>query len=276
MYKVAIQGIKGSFHQEAAERFFQGEDVSYLECMSFPEVVRSSRGSDSDFGVIAIENALIGTILSNYKLIQNNHLRVIGEVYLPISLNLMALPGQSKKQLKEVWSHPLAIMQSENYLDQYNWDVVKKQDTATCARTLYQENRRGVGVLASPSAAKYYKLEILESNVQNENDSYTRFFILSADSEYVQNADKVSLCFSLIHKAGSLVHLLNKISLIGVNLSKIMSVPLTHDQGHYMFYIDAEYEGEDQYQHLISELESEAEDITIFGKYKKQSVSEGD
>ncbi len=273
MYKVAIQGIKGSFHQEAAEKFFEGKDISYLECGSFPEVVKSSRGSDADFGVIAIENALIGTILSNYKLIQSHDLKVIGEQYLPISLNLMALPGQTKKDIKEVWSHPLALMQSENYLDEYNWTVVKQQDTATAARTIYLENIRRVGVIASPSAAVYYKLDVLDENIQNESDSYTRFFILSANGDYVQNADKASLSFALQHTTGSLVHLLNKISELGINLSKIMSVPLTHDQEHYMFYIDAEYEDEKHFQQFIEKLSSEATDITIFGKYKKQNYT---
>ncbi len=109
MYKVAIQGTKGSFHQEAAAHFFKNKDISYLECMTFPDVVKSVRGSDADFGVIAIENALIGTILTNYKLIENHDLNVIGEIYLPIHLNLLALPGDTKKDIKEVWSHPLAI-----------------------------------------------------------------------------------------------------------------------------------------------------------------------
>ncbi len=269
MYKVAIQGTKGSFHQEAAEKFFKDNEISYLECMNFPDVVKSVRGSDADFGVIAIENALIGTILTNYKLIESHQLNVIGELYLPIHLNLMALPGDTKQDLKEVWSHPLAILQSENYLDQHQWEVVKKEDTATCAKKIYRNQLRGVGVLASDYAAQYYNLTVLDKDVQNENDTYTRFFVISSDENFVQNADKTSLAFSLSHQTGTLWHLLQRISDLGINLSKIMSVPLTYDQEHYRFYVDAEFQSPELYNQLMNELNSDASDIKIFGKYKK-------
>ncbi len=269
MDKVAIQGTRGSFHQEAAAVFFKGEEISYLECMSFPELARSVRGSDADYGVLAIENALIGTILTNYKLIQNNELFVIGEVYLPIHLNLMALPNQTKEDIKEVWSHPLAILQSENYLDQYPWEVIKKQDTATCAKTIYQKKLKGVGALASPLAGKQYRLETLDRDVQNANDTFTRFFVLASELHDSQEVNKASLSFTLLHQSGTLVHLLKRISDLGINLTKIMSVPLTHDLEHYTFYIDAEFEKHEQYESMLNQLKDEADSVNVFGVYKR-------
>lgn len=270
MQKIAIQGIKGSFHQAAAEQFFGDEDISYLECMSFPEVIKSVRGSDADVGVIAIENALIGTILPNYKLIAANDLFVVGEVYLPIQLDLLALPGQTIEDIKEIWSHPLAIAQSEEYLDSGNWQVVKRKDTATCAKEISQQNLKGIGVLASPVAKKAYKLDSLQENVQNESDTYTRFFIVSSKENKQKDNDKASLSFVLKNKSGNLVNLLQKISDLNINITKILSVPLTHQQEEYLLYLDVVYANQEQFNDLISQLKKDAEGLKNFGNYKRQ------
>ena len=180
--KIAIQGIKGSFHHQVVKEYFS-ENVDIDECLSFEELIDSLIAGKSDQAVMAIENSIAGSILPNYNLIQKSNLQVIGEVYLSISQNLMVHPGVQLKDIKEVHSHPMAILQCLDYLEQYDWKLVESDDTALSAKMVHQQKSKHIAAIASKLAAELFNLEILAPDIQTQKNNITRFLILQRTKE---------------------------------------------------------------------------------------------
>lgn len=267
MKNIAIQGIFGSFHHEAAVSFFKDKEIKIIECSNFKNVCISVYENIAEFGVLAIENSIAGAILPNFTLIEKYGLNIIGEVYLKVSMNLMALKGQKISDLHTVQSHPIAILQSENYLEKHkNWKLIDKFDTASSAKEISDNKLLGYGAIASKFVSKIYDLEILKEDIQNKNNSFTRFFIVSKDN-LVENFNKASLYFTLEHKAGRLVSLLNKMAKLKLNMTKIQSIPLQENPLEYSFYIDVLIDNIDNYKLLISQLRNISSHFKILGEY---------
>ena len=224
--KVSIQGYEGSFHQFAAQQFL-GKDVEVIPCATFREVVKiASNKKESDGGVMAIENSIAGSILPNYNLLQKSNLRIIGEIYLHISQNLMVNPGVTVKDIREVHSHPMAIQQCLEYLDKFDWKLVETEDTALSAKHIHQHRSKHIAAIAGKLAAELFSLNIIAPNIQTMKNNYTRFLILQREdvATKIENADKASVNFHTDHSRGSLARVLTKIADGGINLSKLQSV----------------------------------------------------
>lgn len=173
--KVTIQGYEGSFHQVAARQFF-GKDVDVIPCATFREVVRIGEDAKaSDGAVMAMENSIAGSILPNYNLLQKSKLQVIGEVYLSISQNLLVYPGVKLEDIKEVHSHPMAILQCLDYLENQPWKLVESEDTALSAKQVHQHKSKHIAAIASKLAAQLYDLDVITPDIHTLKNNITRF-----------------------------------------------------------------------------------------------------
>jgi prephenate dehydratase len=268
--KIAIQGIKGSFHHQVAQEYF-GEDIQVDECLSFEELVDSILSRKSDQAVMAIENSIAGAIIPNYALIDKNNLHIIGEHYVRIHQNLMALEGQVMKDIVEVHSHPMALLQCMEFLKKYpNIKLVEDKDTAETARRIQEGKIKGIAAIASKTAAKLYELSILAPEIQTINHNMTRFVILKKQNSFVatEEINRASLKFEMDHKRGSLAAVLNVLSDCKMNLTKIQSLPKIETPWKYSFFVDVTFEKYEDYKKGISLLEIMAEYLKVLGEYK--------
>ena len=269
-HKVSIQGFEGSFHQEAARKFF-GKAVEVICCSTFKEVIEIATDENkSEGGVMAIENSIAGSILPNYNLLQKSSLSIIGEVYLQINQHLMVNVGVQLSDIKEVHSHPMAIQQCFGFLDKYNWKLVEKEDTALSAKQIHQHHSKHVAAIASKLASEIYGLDIIAPNIHTLKNNYTRFLILQRTQEVTQieNANKASINFHTDHSKGSLAKVLTKIADAGINLSKLQSFPIPGSDFKYSFHADVEFEDVEQFYKVIKKIELITEEIKIYGIYK--------
>lgn len=268
--KVSIQGFEGSFHQEAARKYF-GKNVEVVCCSTFKEVMEiATNKKESDGGVMAIENSIAGSILPNYNLLQKSNLRIIGEVYLQINQHLMVNRGVQLADIKEVHSHPMAIQQCFGFLDQYNWKLVEKEDTALSAKHIHQHRSKHIAAIASKLASEIYDLDLIAPNIHTLKNNYTRFLILQRADEVteISNANKASINFHTDHSKGSLAKVLTKIADAGINLSKLQSFPIPGSDFKYSFHADVEFEDLQQFYKVIKKIEPITEEIKIYGIYK--------
>jgi prephenate dehydratase len=269
--KVSIQGYEGSFHQQAARQFF-GKQVEVIPCATFREVVKiAANKKESDGGVMAIENSIAGSILANYNLLQKSNLKVIGEIYLHISQNLMVNPGVTLKDIREVHSHPMAIQQCLEYLDRFDWKLVETEDTALSAKHIHQHHSKHIAAIASSLAAELFGLHLIAPNIQTMKKNYTRFLIIQREEAAgkVVDADKASVNFHTDHSRGSLAKVLTRISDGGINLSKLQSFPIPGSDWEYSFHADMEFESIEQFDQVIESIRPITAGLKIYGVYKK-------
>jgi len=275
--KVAIQGYEGSFHQVAARHFF-GKNVEVIPCDTFRQVVQLGADAKlSDGAVMAIENSIAGSILPNYNLLQKSKLQVIGEVYLSISQNLLTYPGVKLEDIKEVHSHPMAILQCLDYLEKYNWKLVESEDTALSAKVVHQNKSKHTAAIASKLAAQMFDLNIIKPDIHTLKNNITRFLIVGPASikTSVENANKTSIYFQTDHSRGILANVLAKIAQGNVNLSKLQSMPIPGSTFKYGFYADLEFDNKKQIEKVLEVLKGLTNSIRIFGMYQKGKVVKG-
>jgi prephenate dehydratase len=275
--KVTIQGYEGSFHQVAARQFF-GKDVGVIPCATFREVVRIGEDAKaSDGAVMAMENSIAGSILPNYNLLQKSKLQVIGEVYLSISQNLLVYPGVKLEDIKEVHSHPMAILQCLDYLENHQWKLVETEDTALSAKQLRQHKSKHIAAIASKLSAQLFDLDVMTPDIHTLKNNITRFLIMVPVKQKVEiaDADKASIYFQTDHSKGILSKVLAKIAQGGANLSKLQSMPIPGSTFKYGFYADIEFEQKKQLDKLLVDLKSMTNSFKVFGLYKKGKVVKG-
>lgn len=268
--KIAIQGIKGSFHHQVAKDYFY-QNVAVDECLSFEELVDSLLKGDSDQAVMAIENSIAGPIIPNYALIDKNNLHIIGEHYLDIIQNLMALPGQKIEDIQEVHSHPMALLQCMDFLKKYpNIKLVEDKDTAETARRIHENQIKGIAAIASVTAAEMYNLEIIAPSIQTIDNNMTRFVILKKENSFVSEDEinRASIKFELDHKRGSLAAVLNVMSDCKLNLTKIQSLPKIETPWKYSFFVDVTFEKYEDYAKAKALVSIMAHYFKVLGEYK--------
>ncbi len=272
--KVAIQGIKGSYHHSVAQAYF-GTAVAVDECMSFRELVFSLEQQKSTDAVMAIENSIAGSIIPNYAYIDEHDLTISGEYFLPIHHCLMALKGQTIAEIKEVHSHPMALLQCKEFFRAHpHIKLVEDADTAAVAKRIHLQQQKGVAAIAGATAAEIYELDILAQEIQTIKTNSTRFFILNTRKETVvpQTAvNKASLKFVTDHKRGSLATVLNVMSDCNLNLTKIQSLPVIDMPWKYSFFVDVTFDTYEDYQKAIAILKIMALEIKVLGEYKNQN-----
>ena len=271
-YRIAIQGGFGAFHEIAARHYFNTDDIEIVPRNTFKDLFKTLKERKADYGIMAIENSVAGSILPNYTLIMESKRKIVGEIFLRIRQNLVACPGQKISDIKEVYSHPMAILQCQAFFDNYpEIRMIESMDTALSARDIMEGNQKGIGAIASSLAAEKYGLEILAEGIETNKMNYTRFLILSENGNLnpVSENNKTSIFFSLSHNIGSLSKILSTLSYYDLNLTKIQSMPIVGKEWEYHFYVDMIYEDEDMYRQALVAIKPFTGDMGVLGEYKK-------
>lgn len=268
--KIAIQGEKGCFHEMAARQYFSNEDVEIVPCSTFDMTLNSVKEGRAALAMMAIENARSGSILYNYSLIRESGLHILGEHNLRIVQNLMALPGQTMKDIRQIRSHPIALAQCMIFLNQYpEITLVEADDTASSARLIAEGRLKNTAAIASRSAAEIYGLEIIAEGIETFKKNYTRFLVIGSHDTGNQTGNKMSVCFATDHMPGSLARVLVKLAEMDVNLSKIQSVPRLNGEWEYMFYLDLELPADPDIEAIMSTLAKYTSNLEVLGIYNK-------
>ena len=272
MKKIAIQGVKGCFHEQAARLFYQGHgimDPEVVECLTFDGLYKGLDEGRADAAIMAIENTVSGGLLPNFELLRKYDRKIKGEVFLRIQQNLMALPGQKIEDIKEVRTHYMAINQTREFFKDYPWiRLVESEDTAKSAADVAQNGLMGVGAVASTLAADLYGLEILAESIETYKQNFTRFLVFDDSLEVdLSKTNKASMCFTLPHAPGSLAHVLTIMSFYGMNLTRIQSLPIPGQEWQYFFYVDIKYEDRIRFEQAVAAVRPLMEDLNILGEY---------
>lgn len=271
--RVTIQGIAGCYHEAAARAYFGEEDIETVACATFPEMFARMADDHSLLGIIAIENTIAGSLLQNHELLRKSELNVVGEYKLRISHVLAALPGESLDDIREVNSHPMALMQCGEFLQAHpRMKLVEKDDTAGSAQEIALHHLTGHAAICGRLAAEIYGLNILAEGIETNKRNFTRFLVV-ADPLHSQwltagkRINKSSLVFSLPHTQGSLSKVLTILSFYDINLSKIQSMPIIGREWEYRFYIDLTFDNFTRYKQSLEAIRPLTKDFKILGEY---------
>ena len=252
--KVAIQGIRGSFHDIAAHEFFKGEDLELVCCDTFEQLFSVMKEDDACLGLMAIENTIAGSLLHNYELLRESGMTIIGEHKLHIEHSIMCLPGEDWGDIREVNSHPVALAQCRGFLARHPaMKVVEVDDTAGAAARIAQEK--------------------LSGSIEDNKHNFTRFLALcdpwNADRlRELHATNKSSIVFTLPHEEGSLSQVLSIFSFYKINLSKIQSLPIIGREWQYLFYVDVIYDDYMRYRQSIDAVRPLIKELKILGEYE--------
>ena len=280
MKKTAIQGVIASFHDIAAHKYFENEEIEIIPCKTFRDVFAAVENDPEILGLAAIENTIAGSLLQNYELLRAGNLQIFGEYKLRISHCLAALPGQTIRDITEITSHPIAIMQCGNFLDALpQVKIVESEDTALSARVISEKQQPGQAAICSKYAAEHYHLQVLEEGIETNKRNFTRF-LLVADSWRVgelidkSKINKSSMVFALPHNEGSLSQVLSVLSFYNMNLTKIQSLPIIGREWEYLFYVDLTFSDYTRYRQSIDAILPLTKNLKILGEYPegKQSI----
>ncbi len=275
MKKIAIQGIAGSFHEDAARNYFGNEEIEVVECNSFRKVCDLIDADKVDIAVMAIENSIAGSLLQNYALIRDYHLRIIGEIYIHIQMNLMVLPGVKKKDIREIYSHPVSFLQCNEYLEKYFPDIERKElgDNARVAKIISTEKIEYAAAISNLRSAELYGLQVIETGIESIKKNYTRFWILSKRSTQSNSNNKASLCFEVGHYYGALAKVLDIFAENKINLLKIQSVPILGRPNEYTIHVDVEWDEIANYEQAIHSILKNVSSLSILGEYIRGEIA---
>ena len=269
--KIAIQGIEGSFHDEAVQKLFPNQQVELVMCDTFDGVTQSVKKNKADFGVIAIENTLTGSLLPNYNLVEKGDFEIIDEVFLNIQMYLMALETESIIDIFEVHSHPVALLQCREYLRKFppQFKIIEGNDTASEAKRIRENHLKGVAAIAGKQVAERFGLKILDSNIQDMKENQTRFVLIANRGSAVNKkvVNKASIRFQLGHEVGTLSKALQIMASHNINLTKIQSLPVVDTPWRYAFFVDVTFPDPQYFNDAVSELKSFVKNFKILGTY---------
>ncbi len=270
--KVAIQGIATSFHEVAAKEYF-GNGIETVECLSFHEECQVLRTGRVDFAMMAIENSIAGSILPNYVLLQQHHFSIVGELYLPIHLHLLALPGVKLNDIEVVESHPMAIRQCSEFLHSLNGiDIRESDDTALSAKKVMEQKLKNTAAIANEQAAKKFGLQVLEKRIETHKKNFTRFLVLTRPANGKADSNKASLSFEVANEVGSLAEALMVFKVHGINLTKIQSIPIIGKPNEYSIHVDVEWARRKQYDDAMKQVMRQVKNLNILGEYKRGKI----
>lgn len=271
---ISIQGEKGSFHDQVAYHYFKDKDYQLLERSSFREVFEDTANTSADFGIIAIENSLAGSLGENYDLLLTHNVYIVHEVYLPISHCLITNPGVHIDEITEVLSHPMALKQCDQYLRSNPYFLRREmEDTAGSVSYIKENKMQNSAAIASKYAANIYNMQILKEAIETHKQNYTRFFVLSHMPQENSENTKSSLAFSVNNTPGSLVKSLQIFDNLGINLTKIESRPIIGQNWQYIFYIDCEKGIESELMTTaLEQLKEFSNWIKVLGSYQTQRI----
>lgn len=276
MKKVAIQGTAGSFHDIAAHKYFEGEEIELICCASFEEVFAAVKKDSKVIGMLAIENTIAGSLLYNNELLRQSGAQIVGEHKLRISHSFVCLPEEDWRDITEVNSHPIALMQCREFLSKHpEIKVVEAEDTALSAEIIRKKNLKGRAAICSKAAAERYGMKILQEGIETNKHNFTRFLVV-ADPWQVdelnrhrqKEIDKASMVFTLPHTEGSLSQVLSILSFYNINLTKIQSLPIIGREWEYQFYVDIVFDNVLRYKQSITAITPLTKELKILGEYE--------
>ncbi|HCM21886.1 MAG TPA: prephenate dehydratase, partial [Porphyromonadaceae bacterium] len=273
MKRVAIQGGFGAYHEIAARNYFEGEELEIVPCLTFRDIFFEADKDPGLIGMMAIENTIAGGLLQNHDLLRRSHLSIAGEYKLRISHTLSALPGQRLEDIKEIVSHPMALMQCGDFLDLLPAvKIVEHEDTALAAKEIAEKNLMGEAAICSDLAATMYGLNILARGIETNKRNFTRFLVLAQGRmlEEVQknnHVNKSTLVFVLPHSEGILSRVLSIFSFYDINLTRIQSLPIIGREWEYRFYIDLTFRDYRRYKQSIDAIMPLINDLKVLGEY---------
>ena len=275
---VAIQGIEGSFHHIAAANYF-GSEINLVPCDRFEQIFKNLDNQVANKAVIAIENSVAGTILPNYALLRNGNYKIVGELSLRIQHQLLSIDNQSIEDIKVVQSHPMALLQCQDFFKKYpHIHLEESDDTAAAARRLSEKPKAGIAVIASEKAGQIFGLNVIAKSIEDNKRNYTRFLVLDAENNiYAENnsVNKASICFHLGHQIGALAKVLSALASENINLVKIQSLPLIGREWEYFFHIDMEFFYYENYKNGLKRIEPFTNDLKILGQYQRGRTIDG-
>lgn len=270
--RVAIQGIATSFHEVAALSYFDA-DIETVECLSFHDLCESLNDGTSDYAVMAIENSIAGSILPNYFLLQTYHFSIIGELYLPIHMHLLTLPGVKLEDIKSIESHPMAIRQCSEFIHTLNGvEIRESDDTALSAKRVKELKLKDTAAIANEFAAKKFGLQILEKGIETHKKNFTRFLVLTKRSNGQLDSNKASLSFEVANEVGSLAEALMTFKNYEINLTKIQSIPIIGKPSEYSIHIDVEWKRRKNYDEAMRSVLRQVKNLNVLGEYKKAKI----
>ena len=274
MKKVAIQGIKGSFHDIAAHQFFANEEIELICCETFEELFDTMKKDSSLLAMIAIENTIAGSLLHNYELLRASNLTIVGEHKLHIEHSLLCLPDEDINDIREINSHPVALMQCRDFLKQFrNCKIVEADDTAGAAEAISRLGLKGHAAICSKFAAPIYHMKVLREAIEDNKHNFTRFLCLcdpwNADAiRRTRQINKSSIVFSVPHEKGELSHVLSVLSFYDINMTKTQSLPIIGHEWEYLFYVDITFADYSRYRQCIEAIRPLTRQISILGEYE--------
>ncbi len=267
--KVAFQGEVGAYSESAVYEYF-GSSAQPIPCKRFSDVFENVEKGKTDFGVVPIENSIEGSVTQVYDLFLKYDLKVRGEIVLKIVHCLIANPGVKLNEIKVIFSHPQALGQCRNFLEQLNCELISTYDTAGSVKMIKEQKIIDAAAIASERAAKIYNMEVLAKGIADNPNNYTRFFVLSKFDAPPTGNDKTSIIFSTRHVPGALYRALGEFALRGINLTKIESRPTRQKPWEYNFYLDFEgHRSEPRCAEALEGLKSNALFVKILGSYPK-------
>ena len=264
--KVAYQGIKGANGHEATLRLFPNGNATPYK--TFSDVFEAVEKGEVTYGVLPVENSSAGSVSAVYDLILEHRFYIVGALDLPIDYCLCGLKQSEFEDIEKVWTHPQSLSQCADYIARNNFEGVPVSNTAIAARDVAREKRLNVAAICSYKAAEEYGLKILDNHLQDNKGNTTRFIVISKKLCIPENANKISLCFSLPHVTGSLYIMLCRFNSLGLNLTKIESRPRKDKDFEYLFYLD--FSGNvhsDNVINLLSQLSEEMPEFSFLGNY---------
>jgi len=280
MKTIAIQGIKGAYHDIAARMYFEDnykEEIEIFPCSRFKDVISTVKRDPNFVGIMAIENTIAGSLLQNYELIRESDLVVVGEQKLHISHSLAALPDDTMETIVEVNSHPIALMQCAEFLNTLpNIKIVEEEDTASSARNIAENKMQGHAAICSRYAAELYGLNVLEEGIETNKRNFTRFLLIAnrwLAEELVKDSEinKTSIVFTLPHTEGSLSKVLTILSFYDINLTKIQSLPILGREWEYLFYVDLTFNNLLKYKQGLDAIRPLTKEFRILGEYREKN-----
>lgn len=268
--KISIQGFKGSWHHSVAVELF-GKSIDLIERPTFENVFQDVDFQDADYGIVAIENTIYGSISNNLDLIFRFGHSIVGESFLRVKHNLIAFPGQKIEDIKEIHSHPVALAQCQKFLRESGAEIHESDDTAGFIKEIQENELKGVAGIASLQAAKIYEMEVYKTGIEDDKNNFTRFLIISKQPEKIVDANKTSVVIELHDKSGALASIVNIFAQNNVNMVKIESRPIVGRPWNYRFFIDYEMDiHSDKGKDILSKIQQNSSELRVLGSYKNK------
>ncbi|MCI9046340.1 MAG: prephenate dehydratase [Hungatella sp.] len=266
--KVVYQGMEGAYSHEAALAYF-GEDAQIGHVRTWEDAMEAVESRDADYAVIPIENSSAGPVRDNFDLLLRHDNVIVAEICIPVDHMLLGLPGANLADICTVYSHPQALMQSCEYLNaRSHWRQISVENTAVAAKKIISDQNKSQAAVASRAAGRLYGLKVLAEGINHNKNNATRFIILAKDHIYRKDAGKVTICFELPHRSGTLYNMLGNLIYNGVNMRMIESRPIAGRNWEYRFFVDVEGNlGDTAIQNALRSVSEEAANMRILGNY---------